>query len=184
MEEGSALADLIAHCQACGVRRFGLVTAYGERGLPVLAAAAQAGLQCQHLIARPAAVRGELENVVERAGFTAIARLLAGRARLPELLYFDDDYLARGGLAALLAAGLRIPDEVQVASHVNVGHAPVMPWPLTRIEHDPRGDAVALADLVRRVLQQPSSPPLCVTVQPRFVAGQSTRPAAVRRPPL
>jgi DNA-binding LacI/PurR family transcriptional regulator len=73
--------------------------------------------------------------------------------RRPDLVYFTDDYLARGGFWALEELGLRVPDDMKVVTLTNYGNAPFYPRPLTRIECNPYRNAASVARLVLRFLR-------------------------------
>ena len=111
---------------------------------------------------------------VKLLGYRAVARYLSGcsdRASLPDAILFDDDYLADGGIVAILEAGLRIPDDIGVAMFSNRGNELVAGRSFARIENDPvpYGDAVAryvLALLAGRRVAPPR-------VKMRFIPGKS-----------
>lgn len=63
----------------------------------------------------------------------------------PDLIYFTNDHLCTGALAAFAAAGVRVPDDVRVATWANAGDNPVFERELTRTEMDPEDDAEKLA---------------------------------------
>ena len=84
----------------------------------------------------------------KRTGHRAVAGLFAEPAHLahpPDVLLFDDDYLAVGGLTALHELGLRVPQDIRVVFYSNKGNEPVLGVEPTRIENDPvsYGDTVA-----------------------------------------
>ena len=81
-----------------------------------------------------------------------------GRPPLPDVIVFTDDYLAQGGLLALRKHGVRIPEDVFVASFVNKGHLPIWDQPLTRLEMDPIAHGASLAKAVRTYLHGKSFP--------------------------
>ena len=83
-------------------------------------------------------VRGAMEAFLRRFE-------LKGRSWLPDLLYFSEDHAASGALTAMLAAGVRVPDDVRVVTMSNWGLGPVFPVSLTRLEMNPfeHGDALA-----------------------------------------
>lgn len=89
---------------------------------------------------------------VREMGFRAVDRFLADNAgRLPDVILFDDDYLAAGGVFALLQAGLRIPEDIAVFTHANNGDAMLAGIPHCRVENNPvaLGDSVAKYVLAR-----------------------------------
>ena len=74
------------------------------------------------------------------------------RPRLPDVVFFTDDYVAQGGLLALLRHGIRIPEDVAVVSFANKGHLPIWDRALTRIEVDPAAHGVAVSQAVQKFL--------------------------------
>ncbi len=87
------------------------------------------------------AARENSDEIVQRSGLEAFTERFRreGRGWLPELLIFpDDDFLAAGCLMALLADGVRVPEDVRVVTLANKGIGPVFVKPLTRFEIDPR----------------------------------------------
>lgn len=84
--------------------------------------------------------------------------LRKGGDRLPDVILFTDDYLAQGGLLALLKHGVRIPGDVGVVSFVSKGHLPIWNQKLTRLESDPIAHGVMLAKAVRTFLRGKSFP--------------------------
>lgn len=172
-----ALEQAMRHVLNCGVRTVGIVVHSGDGG-PLKPLATAAGLSVLLLPAPPVTGLG-LPESVERGGMKCLLRRLAANEPLPELLYFADDYLARGGLTALLARGIRIPEDVQVITWANRSLGPVFPVPLTRIEMDPRRDGQTLTELAMATLKNPGrkikEPEY---LGPEFIVGQSTRPHA------
>ena len=80
--------------------------------------------------------RGRLE-ILRRTAFSAFdARLAEGRDWLPDVFFFNDDYMATGAMTALCAHGVCFPQDVRIATAVNVGNAPVFPGGFDRFEHD------------------------------------------------
>lgn len=75
-----------------------------------------------------------------------------GRPQLPDVILFTDDYLAQGGLLALLRHGVRIPEDVGVVSFASKGHLPIWDQNLTRMELDPVAHGAVLSRAVRTYL--------------------------------
>ena len=113
-------------------------------------------------------------NEVRACGHRAVADFLADpkrRARLPGVLLFDDDYLAVGGIAALLEAGLRIPEDVRIVVSTNKGNEPALGVTLARVENDPVSSADSLSSYVIDLLEgRRATPP---RFKLRFVPGES-----------
>ena len=78
--------------------------------------------------------------------------------RLPDVVLFTDDYVAQGGLLALLRHGVRIPEDVSVVSFANKGHLPIWDQDLARIELDPVANGIAAAQAVQTFLHSGQFP--------------------------
>ena len=77
---------------------------------------------------------------IRQLGYDAVSRFLADErncTRLPDVILFDDDHLASGGIVAMLERGLRIPKDVKVVTYANSGNDPIAGVSLARIETDP-----------------------------------------------
>ena len=107
-------------------------------------------------------------------GHRAVAAYFAegqNRASSPDAVVFDDDYLASGGVTALLEAGLRIPQDIRVVTYANSGNELVLGVTLARIQNDPVSYGEAVTDYVLKLLGgQRTSPPRIVW---RFIPGES-----------
>ncbi len=168
----SVLAALSDHCLACGVRSVLQVTQGRSLSLDACPALAAAGIAVETLTLAP--VSG-LDNpeAVERGGLQGMERWLADRPTLPDLLWFTDDFLARGALLAMTVRGLRIPEDVQVISWANKGLGPVFPKPLTRVEMDPKAHGAIVAQCILRQLDGKSSGQAPAELAPTFIVGET-----------
>ena len=95
---------------------------------------------------------GYLERIT-RKGYELTRRLLTSRKRQPsQLIFFTDDFVARGGLSAIQESGLRVPEDISVVTFSNRGYAPFFPIRLTRVEANPfdLADKIA-AEVLRRI---------------------------------
>jgi DNA-binding LacI/PurR family transcriptional regulator len=173
----TAYRALAAHCRECGIRRALLVvpgTSADPSRHPLLAKVMRAaGVPCEWLEA-PKVEGLRRPEGVERGGLVAMKRWLDGRPALPDLLYFDDDFIARGGLLALAQRGIRIPEDVQVISWANKGLGPVFDKPLTRVEMDPVAHGIAIAERVLAHLEHGNGPKT-IELTPEFIVGETTR---------
>ena len=89
---------------------------------------------------------------------------------LPDLIYFSDDHACTGALAALAAAGVRVPEDVRIATWSNLGNGPVFSKPLTKVEIDPEADAEKFAAVLLAHLEgRPGAFPF--TLVPTFKKG-------------
>ena len=95
---------------------------------------------------------GYLERIT-RKGYELTRRLLtSSKWRPSQLIFFTDDFVARGGLSAIQEAGLRVPEDIHVVTFSNKGHAPFFPNRLTRVEANPfdLADKIAV-EVMRRI---------------------------------
>ena len=105
-----------------------------------------------------------------RFAFDTFAARYRTKADLPDAFLFTDDYLARGALTALLAAGIHTGRDVLFATLANMGIAPVHPDPIDLLARDPERDASVVADAVLSYLGTGTFPS-DLTLGTEFVAG-------------
>ncbi len=121
------------------------------------------------------ASRENSDEIVQRSGLEAFTERfrLEGRGWLPDLLIFsDDDFLAAGCLMALLAEGVRVPEDVRVVTLANKGIGPVFVKPLTRFEIDPRLFGAQIAQYACNYLNGQGIPE-DASVSPVYVSGDT-----------
>lgn len=112
----------------------------------------RAGIRVKETVIPPEKGMASTVMEVKRPVLEAFMRLLADgktKADLPDLFYFDDDFVADAALSALAYCGVRIPDDVRVVAFSNAGLGPCFPVPLARVVMDPfaAGRTVARAAL-------------------------------------
>ena len=93
------------------------------------------------------------------------------RARPPDVVLFDDDYLAAGGVPALLEAGFRIPADIGLVCHANRGNELALGVSVARFVNDPVSYADAVATYV--LAQLDGRRAAVPKVAWRFVDGES-----------
>ena len=145
----AALSAFVTRCRFLSVERLLLVGFdYGSRLGRFMRGN---GFTVEGLEVSPADDVDRLESF-KRLTFDALsARLASGRN--PDAVLFLDDYLARGGLWAVVGSGLRVPDDIRVATYANRGDCPFFGTSLSRLEHDPPAFARKIASAVLRFLQ-------------------------------
>ena len=127
-----ALPDFVRTCMARCVKRV-VQFIYAGGAFDATALLERAGVSVKTVNVPH---RGNLEEIVS-GGMKAMQRVLSahgGKCTLPDLFFFTDDYLARGALLAMAAAGVRSPGDVFVATLANKGLGPVWTSPLSRLE--------------------------------------------------
>ena len=162
-------SEFVLHCRQAGVKS---VVGMHLRPLPRL----EAGLAGNEIAYESWIVepydRNLLESYPQSAMEAVMARYRDADRRLPDVFVLSDDYLARGALAALLALGVRIPEDVRVATLVNTGNTPTFPKTLTRFEVDPASWGEAAARSVLAYLRDGVLPD-DVTVGTTYVRGET-----------
>ena len=167
----AVISDFAAHCRDAGVRRV-LEVRFSKDDPSAMSALRKAGVEVSTLKIR------ETPDFcfcgyVQRAGLAAAEKLLAkGKGALPDLVYFNDDYLAAGALVSFARHGVRFPDDVRFVSLATKGFEPVWWQELTRIEWDwfAQGEWVA-----RRAIDFLESRTECVDakISPTYIVGDT-----------
>lgn len=173
MRLDAAVGDVVAQCLRCGVRRALVVCAWsgGKKAVERFRAA---GVEANEWRIGSNALYDAVEEV-QREGLEAFADRFRreGRAWLPDLLFFaDDDFLAAGCLMALLAEGVKVPEDVCVVTLANKGVGPVFTKPLARLEVDPGGYGRSLADFAYDILNG-KKPPRKMETLTTYVPGET-----------
>lgn len=170
-DSSSATAAFIDHCLKAGVKSVWEVGLDAPDAFWHADALSAADLNVRRIAVRRAPSSAGV-NVLE---FGALRLFLKEPLdALPDLIVFNDDILARGALTALLARGVRIPEDVKVVSLANRGAGPVFVKPLTRFEVDAKEDGRIVAEYVVGVLSdrnEPTPPVLSF----RYVKGDTFR---------
>ena len=140
------------HCCTSGIRHI-IQVSFDDASPTDIRQLLPKGMTVEDIIVRPEFSPQRVESFSRCAYDALLARLTNRRARHPDLIYFNDDYLARGGFWALEQAGLRVPEDVKVVTLTNYGNVPFYPKTLTRIEYNPYRNATTVARLVLRFLR-------------------------------
>lgn len=111
-----------------------------------------------------------LKNLMQDS-IAATAKIL-GRKGRPELIYFSDDFVANGGLMALLANGIDIPRDLGVVSLSNSGFLPVFTKSLSRFEVCPARDGETIAEAALDFLSGKKIQPI-VNLTVSYIPGDS-----------
>lgn len=72
----------------------------------------------------------------QRSAMACLCERLADAGNRPDLVFFNDDFVAVGGLQAIDSLGLSVPDDIKVVAWANLGIGPVYRKVLTRMEMD------------------------------------------------
>ena len=169
-DDNLALSDFVAHCRETGVGSVLQMGDYFSVGL-------EDALEGEGVKVSTLRVPSSLHDATGYAlGCWATEvlgkRLAKGRGWLPDLLFFQDDYLATGALLALGMAGVRVPDDVRVVTWANKDFAPIFPKPLTRMEMDNAAIGETIAGGVLEWLKTGKFPD-GVVVGPKYIKGET-----------
>ena len=173
LDTTTALSRLVAQCRAANVRSLMRVRAYeGNFDAPILSRLP--GIKFSDWMIRGDIARYGTNEGMVRGAMDAFAQRFKskGRSWLPDLLYFSDDHVTSGALTAMLAAGIRVPEDVRVVTMANWGLGPVYPISLTRLEMNPFEHGEALAQMALDYLLK-RVPQGCRVVQLKYVEGDS-----------
>ena len=166
-----AYTDMAKHFLACGAQEVAVVYARNNQNTQLEDSFTTAGLRSRVIIPRTDAENSPEGH--EQAGYEATKEMLSRKQA--KHLYYYDEYVARGGIAALTEAGCAIPGEVQFACHSNKGNKPMFRMPLSIVEADPAEHGRVMAEATFAALE--SSKPLKqpFPLKMRFVVGETTR---------
>ena len=118
----------------------------------------------------PRHVKRVTQEDIVRAAYDFFRERYRTKADLPDAFLFMDDYLARGALLALLAAGIRTGRDVLVITVANKGTTPLHPDPIDLILCDPARNADIVADALIAYLNTGVAPE-SLALENTFIAG-------------
>ncbi len=124
----------------------------------------------EELTERPPHAGRPTQEELVRFAYDLFRRRYRTKADLPDAFLFTDDYLARGALLALLAAGIRTGRDVLVITFANKGTTPLHPDPVDFVLSDPARNADVLADALVAYLQSGVAPGT-IALENTFMAG-------------
>ena len=173
IESQACMDELAAHWKLHKVKDILVVDFEHVMPRNAIASFVQSGMRFRRLIVKPPRDRNYLQDI-QQAGLDAVAKFFSAernRTNPPDAIFFYDDYLAAGGLIALAATGLRVPEDIRVATLANKGLGPVWFKPLTRLEYDPVENARLIGNYVLKLLAgKKAMPP---TLQLKFIEGKT-----------
>jgi LacI family transcriptional regulator len=109
-----------------------------------------------------------------QVGYEGMQQLLACNPR-PDAVFCYNDPSAMGALRAILEAGLRIPEDIAVASCGNVHYADFLRVPLTSVDQNSFEIGTRAASLALELVDAKSAPPpRTELVEPRLVVRASS----------
>lgn len=123
---------------------------------------------------------GRVEELGDEAGYEAAKKLLKLSPR-PDGIFCYNDPVAFGAIAAVLDAGLRIPEDVAVAGCGNILYDKFLRVPLTSVDQQSMLIGQKAAKLALHLLDVPGPlPPKNILLEPKLVIRESTVKGASR----
>ena len=171
-DAAAAVAKFVDRCVKVGIRSVEQVDFEDDDGWGTRAMLQRADIEVKTVVTPVLRGHGSLDGIQRGAMKTFLERFSVGRP-LPDLFLFTDDFVAAGALTAAFASGIRIPEDVQVATVTNRGAGPVFTRSLARLEMDPLADAARVADASLLFLGGKPFPSICLS--PSYVHGETMR---------
>lgn len=113
------------------------------------------------------------ELMTERVGYEMFLRLWAS-PRHPDALIVKDDVLGLGILRGILHLGVRVPEELHVATVTNEGIEFPFHMPLTRYEVSPKRQANAAVAMMLQLLRGEKPPQNEIALKGKLICGATT----------
>ena len=141
VEDRSFLKDMIATIRKSGIRSMAFVDASPVHdGYAEIIRSSKANVDVS-IWRTPVISDGGRTDAFRCGAERFFSEGLSRGMRLPELLVFNDDYIAEGALYAMVRTGVDIPRDVKIITLYNKGLGLTSPLDFTRMEVDPDLDA-------------------------------------------
>jgi len=111
----------------------------------------------------------------DETGYEGMQRLLRLNP-IPDGVFCYNDPVAIGAIKAILAAGLKVPDDISVVGAGNVHYSDLLAVPLTTVDQGTCQIGARAAELlIERIMQKRSARPKKILISPRLIERESTR---------
>lgn len=145
-----ALSKLVATFKAHGIRK--VLSVYSNvSGIDCTTMLKNAGFSVRKMHIASLADYMQPE-CVQRAALETFDRMLSNGPLIADAIVFNDDYLTAGALTAFERHGVRVPDDIRLATTSNRGLGPVYFRKLTCLEVDPIRHGQEIADNLIKIL--------------------------------
>jgi DNA-binding LacI/PurR family transcriptional regulator len=112
-------------------------------------------LRTHGLIPDPRWIRCDLEPSQPGSGWEEFREIWSAGPQRPDGLIFADDTLFHDARSAVVAAGVRVPEQLAIITHANARQFDPRPLSVTRLEIDPLQHAIELGQTVALALEHP-----------------------------
>ena len=155
----AALRSFIRHCGRCRIRSV-LAVGYPFDQVHAVKALRKSGVAVSTLrIPKRDRHRQTYLYDLMQKSMDAMDGWLDAERKLPDLIYFTDDYVAMGAFVSLLDRNVEIPESVRVVTLSNRGFLPVFKKQPTRFEIDPFGFGEKIGNAITDFLSGKQVPP-------------------------
>ena len=137
LDDSGAMKDFARHCVESGVRKIAHVRLKPLNEYADTMPWERLGIASEIWQLKPFDGVDPIENIQRGTMDFFEKRLAGGKFKLPDVIYFDDDYAAAATIVSLLRHGVRIPEDVRLVAYVRRGSPPPFPGSLACIEDDP-----------------------------------------------
>ena len=96
----------------------------------------------------PGWTRHDLHPQLRGAGWEEFREIWSAHREKPDALLVTDDVLFADAQIAILEMGIRVPDQLRIATHVNAGAEPRPPFPVTLLKVDAAWCAERLGEML------------------------------------
>ena len=166
----AALSKLVSAFAAHGVRKV-LSVCQHVSGIDCTTALKNAGFLVRKMHVSP--LEGYLQpESVQRAALEAFDSMLSKGPLAADAVVFNDDYLTAGALSAFDRHGVRVPEDIKLATTSNRGLGPVYYRKLTRLEVDPVRHGHEIANTLLKMLDGGECPPE-MSIEATFEEGET-----------
>jgi LacI family transcriptional regulator len=114
-----------------------------------------------------------MEERGDKTGYEAMQKLLALKER-PDAVFCYNDMTAIGAIAAVLAAGLRVPEDIAIIGCGNMPYNDYLNVPLSSIDHGTAELGRIAGELALDLTSNPEQAPKNILVPPTLVVRAST----------
>ena len=114
-------------------------------------------------------IRGDVHPNSPGAGYQQFREIWTARRSKPDGLLITDDVLFRDAVVAIVQAGAKVPDDLLVVTHANVGSGIYSPFPVVKLEFDPIEYVRTEINMLRKLMSGETPVQSSVLVSHRLV---------------
>lgn len=128
----------------------------------------------------PLWIRHDIPPSLPGAGWDEFREIWHNSDEKPDGLLICDDVLSRDASTAIAEMGIRVPEQLRVVFAANKGSRIFYPFPVDRMEYDPRAFAQSMGQMLLDLMQKKSIEPPHVKLPFEWVRAEAEEPLANR----